>query len=738
MTGPADTPRGEPAKRSARAAELRRELARHNRLYYVLAEPTITDAEYDALFRELTQLERESPELVVPDSPTQRVGAPLPEGQGLAKVAHGSPMLSIESLFDEPEVREFEEKIRRFLKLEPGDLAWVVEPKFDGASASLLFEDGVLVRGLTRGDGTVGEDITQNLRTVKSIPLRLSEEHRPVPERLEVRGEVLIELGAFQRFNAERVTEGRPALANPRNAAAGALRRNDPGEVARYPLQFHPYAVAGIEGSGAPAFETHWESLAALRDWGLPASKYAREVRGLDACLAYHAEMIADRAGIPFEMDGVVAKLDDLVLRERLGTTARATRWQFAFKFPPNEAISRLRAVEVQVGSFGRLTPRAHVEPVELGGVTVRHSTLHNADYVEDLGVRIGDRVSLHRAGDVIPQVIGVAEAARGRAPADWERSLPAELRVPEPGAAESESPEVEASGSEDSGAQVLGPVRAGVVHEWRATFAMPSECPACGTAVVQDGKYWRCPNVYGCEPQIVGRTLQMSGRSGFEIDGLGGKMVEQLFAAGLLESPADLFHLAPLRSKLVELERWGEKKVDNLLAEIARARQAPFERFLAALSIPEVGATTARLIATHFESLEDLAAADLDALQHVGGIGPEVAESIRTWFAGAENQALLARLSDGGLEVVYPEATEVEGGTFGGKTVVFTGTLEGLGRAEAKRLVERLGGRVVSSISAKTDFLVQGAGGGGKAKKAAALGVRVLPEAEFLELTQG
>jgi len=698
---------------AARAAALRAELLEHDHLYYVEAAPRISDAAYDALFRELRDLETQHPELVVPDSPTQRVGAPLPEGQGLERVRHEVPMLSIESLFDEAEVREFEEKIRRFLKLEPGDLIWVVEPKFDGASTSLLFEDGVFVRGLTRGDGAVGEDITANLRTVKSIPLRLSDARRPHPARLEVRGEVLIELDAFTRFNAERVAAGRPALANPRNAAAGALRRNDPAEVARYPLQFHPYAIARLDGAGEAPFGTHWESLEALCDWGLPRSRYARRVVGLDACLAYREEMMAGRDAFPFEMDGVVAKLDDLSLRERLGTTSRATRWQFAYKFPANEAISRLLAIEVQVGAFGRLTPRAHVEPVEIGGVTVRHSTLHNADYVRELGVRVGDRVRLHRAGDVIPQVTGVVEPAKGRAPAGWAATLPEDLR---------------------DGA---GGTRPGVVHAWRGEFEMPSRCPSCGTAVVQEGKYRRCPNVYGCRPQIVGRTLQLASRSGFEIDGLGEKMVEQLCAAGHLASPADLFHLDDLRDELVELERWGAKSVDNLLAQVDRARKVPFDRFLAALSIPEVGSATARLLAGPFRDLAELEAADGEALQHVEGIGPEMAESIRTWFAQPENQALLRRLFEGGVEVLPMESAAAAGGAFAGKTVVFTGTLEDLARSEAKRLVERLGGRVVSSISSKTDFLIQGVGGGSKAKKAAELGVQVLSEAAFRSLVE-
>jgi DNA ligase (NAD+) len=552
--------------------------------------------------------------------------------------------------------------------------------------------------------------VTANLRTVANIPLRLRDADREAPERVEVRGEILIELEDFRRFNQERVEAGRPLLANPRNAAAGALRRNDPAEVARYPLRFQSYAVARLEGD---SFATNTEQHAALRDWGLTPSAHARTVQGLEDCLAYHAELEAERGKLSFEVDGVVCKLDRLDLRERLGATSRATRWQFAYKFAPNEASSVLRAIEVQVGAFGRLTPRAHVDPVAIGGVTVRHSTLHNADNVRALGLRVGDRVFLHRAGDVIPQVTGVAEPAAGRAPAGWKDGLPEELRDPEG----------------------EGGLRAGVQAGWREPFEMPAACPACGTPVVEEGKYWRCPNVYGCGPQVVGRTLQMAGRSGFEIDGLGEKLVQQLLDHGYLETPADLFHLEAHRDELVELERWGAKSVDNLMAELARARAVPFERLLAAVSIPEVGPATARLLARHFATLEDLAAADRDELQHVEGIGPEMAESIASWFAREENQALIERLAAGGVRPVYPDHAAVHGGLLAGKTVVFTGTLEDLGRAEAKRLVESLGGRVVSAISSKTDILVQGAGGGGKARKAAELGVRVLPEAEFRTL---
>ncbi len=701
-----------PAKARARADELRERIRHHDRLYYIESRPEISDAEYDALFRELRELEEAHPDLVAPDSPTRRVGAPLPEGQGFDKVAHEVPMLSIDSLFGADEVRDFEERILRFLKLESGDdLDWVVEPKFDGVSASLLYEEGVLVRGLTRGDGSIGEDITANLRTVRNVPLRLNEEHRPPPRLLEVRGEILIERAAFRRFNEVREAEGRPVLANPRNATSGALRRNDPAEVARYPLEFHTWALTRCEGT--EDFETHSARFAALRDWGLPDSGHGCLVRGLDACLAYHDEVETRRFEIPFDMDGVVAKLDSLELRQRLGRTARAMRWQFAHKFAPIEATSTLRAIEVQVGTNGRLTPRAHVDPVEVGGVTVRHTTLHNADHVESLGIAIGDRVFLERAGDVIPQVMGVAKKAEGRAPAGWKDEVPEELLDPESDA-----------------------IRDGVFWKWREVFRMPERCPVCGRPSEQSGKYWLCPGGLDCPPQLVGRTELLAGRGAFEIERLGRKLVRQLVEAGMVRSPADLFHLDP--DALLELERWGEKSVDNLMRDLEERRRVPFGRYLVALAIPEVGTATAKLLARHFSTREELAAATAEELEELEGIGPEMARAITEWLASPECAALIERLAEGGVEIVYPDLdASAASGELSGKTLVFTGSLEQLSRAEAKRLAEDAGARVASSISGKTDYVVCGDKPGSKRKKAEALGVTILDEAGFLRLAE-
>jgi DNA ligase (NAD+) len=694
--------------RAERAAWLRDEILKSDRLYYVEGAPTTSDAEYDALYRELVSIEEADPSLARPDSPTQRVGSALPEGEGFPRVAHEVPMLSIASLFGKEEVSEFVERIGRFLGLEDVEtLAWRVEPKFDGVSISLLYENGLLARALTRGDGNVGEDITANLRTVRNVPIALDGATREAPALLEVRGEVLIARNRFEAFNVRRAEEGQPLLMNPRNATAGALRRSDPARVARYPLEFHLWSCPRLEGV---SFETQTDLNAALKAWGLPDSGYGELVTGTAACVAYHDRIESARDDMPFEMDGIVAKLDQLDLHERLGATARATRWQYAHKFKAREATTRLRAIELQVGANGRITPRAHLEPVEVTGVVVRHATLHNADHVAALGLKVGDRVFVTRAGDVIPQVVGVEEAATGRRPGDWKDSLPEELIVE-------------------------GDVRSEVMQGWKEAFAMATHCPACGTELLAEGKYYRCPNGVGCRPQLVGRVTQMAGRNGFEIDSIGVKMIDQLVEVGQIRSAADLFHLDT--EVLLGLDRWGQKSVDNLMAQIAERRRVPFDRFLASLSMPEVGPATARLLALNFASLDDLRGAEMAVLENIDGIGPEVAARITAWFGDGANGALVERLFDGGVEVLYAKAPS-GGGALAGRALVFTGTLESMTRAEAKRAAEARGARVASSVGARTDFLVVGGKAGSKAKKAEELGVRVLLEEEFLALLDG
>jgi DNA ligase (NAD+) len=700
-------PKPEGARAAAQRVELlRQEILRHDHLYHVEGRSEISDADYDALVRELVALEAAHPELVTPDSPTRRVGAPLPEGESFDKVRHAVPMLSIDSLMSAEEARDFDASVRRYLGLdEDAELRWYVEPKFDGVSISITYEDGVLVRAVTRGDGAVGEDVTQNVRTVRNVRLALDGSKLAAPRLLEVRGELLISRAAFERFNERRVAAGEPRLANARNATAGAVRRNDPAEVKKYPLEFHLYAVARCEGAGP--YKTQSEQYAACRAWGLEDSGHGREVGGIDEALAYHAELEAKRATLPFEVDGIVAKLSRLDLRARLGDRTRSTRWQYAHKFAAVEQITTLRAIEVQVGVNGRLTPRAHVDPVNVMGVVVRHATLHNESYVQELGARIGDRVFVKRAGDVIPQITGVASLLEGETPLDWEQSVPESLR-------------------DDA-----GEIRAGVAWRFGESFEMPDVCPACGTAVLREGKYVRCPNVHGCRPQLVGRTIHMAGRGGFEIDSLGEQMIVQLYDAGILTMPADLFHLGEAdRERLVALERWGEKTVDNLLQQLAERRATTLPKLLASLSIPEVGQSTARLLAKGFD-LATLREASVEDLCHLDGIGETVAQRIHDWFREPRSIALLERLLAGGVHVVAEEGA-VAGGAYHDKTVVFTGTLETLTRAEAKKLVERQGGRVASSVSAKTDYLVQGGKPGSKAKAAAELGVAVQSEAEF------
>ncbi len=695
---------------AARAAELRREIARYDHHYYVEGRSFVSDADYDKLLRELSALESAHPELVTPDSPTQRVGAPLADDSEFNKVRHAVPMLSIDSLMDADEVRDFDASVRRYLGLADDEaLSWFVEPKFDGVSMSLTYVDGVLQRAVTRGDGSVGEDVTQNVRTVRNVRIALDGTARELPKLLEVRGELLIGRAAFEAFNERRVAEGEPRLANARNATAGAVRRKDPAEVRKVPLEFHLYAVVRCEGAGP--FTTQLEQYEACRAWGLVDSGYGREVDGVEAAIQYHDELEAKRDSLPFEVDGVVAKLARLDLRQRLGERSRSTRWQYAHKFKAVEQITVLRAIEVQVGVNGRLTPRAHLDPVEVMGVTVRHTTLHNESYVKELDVRIGDRVFVKRAGDVIPQVVGLAARGDMELAAGWDADVPESLRDAD------------------------GAVRRGVTWRFGDTFQMPAECPACGTPVVRDGRkdaerYIRCPNVFGCRPQVVGRTIHMAGRSGFEIDSLGEQMIEQLYDAELLREPADLFHLSEAdRPRLVALERWGERKVDKLLEQIAARRVTTLPRLLASLSIPEVGPSTAKLLAKGFD-LEALRQASVEDLCHLDGIGETVAERIHGWFQDPRCLAQLDRLLAGGVTVQPEEVTA--GGVFEGKTVVFTGTLETLKRDEAKHIVERQGGRVASSVSAKTDFLVQGGKPGSKAKEAERLGVQVLLEPEF------
>lgn len=668
----------------ARAAALRDEIARHDYAYYVLDAPTVPDAEYDRLFRELQALEAQHPELVTPDSPTQRVGgAPRSD---LPQVRHAVPMLSIRTETDAGPggAIAFDARVRRELKLGPDDppVEYNAELKFDGIAISLRYEHGVLVRAATRGDGEVGEDVTPNLRTIRSVPLRLLGAAPPV---LEVRGEVFMRRDDFERLNERQRAAGEKVFVNPRNATAGFVRQLDAGVTASRPLSFTAYGIGESAGWAVPA--THSAVLDALRELGIPVSAERARVLGADGLVAFHARVSALRESLPFDIDGVVYKVNRLDLQKQLGFVSREPRWACAHKFPAQEQLTQVQDIDVQVGRTGKLTPVAKLAPVFVGGVTVSNATLHNEDFVRNLDLRIGDTVIVRRAGDVIPQIVAVL----------------AERRPP--------------------GAR---------------GFTMPARCPVCGSAVVRDEaeKDHRCSGGLVCPAQRKQALLHFAGRRALDIEGLGEKLVEQLVDANLVRSPADLFRLDA--ATLAGLERMGEKSAAKVLAAIDRARSTTLARFVYALGIRHVGESTARDLAAHFGSLGALAAADEAALLQVADVGPVVAASIAQFFAEPHNRAVIDELRAAGVH--WPEHAghaPAPRGPLAGATLVLTGTLPTLAREQATALITAAGGRVAGSVSKKTDFVVAGADAGAKLERARALGVRVIDEAELRRLTK-
>ncbi len=674
------SPEDPPKKVVERAAELRRVLARHDHLYYNLGAPEISDSEYDRLFRELKALEEEYPALRTPDSPTQRVGAPVEKGAGFPTARHRVPMLSIESLFEEGEIREFDARIKRFLRLEPGaSLEYTAEPKYDGVSANLVYEKGLLVQGLTRGDGVQGEVITANLKTIRSIPLRLLEEGGPLPSLVEVRGEVLLSKENFRKLQEETETTTATPFRNARNAVAGTLKRLDPREVAERGLEFISWGVGALEGV---SFETYWDLIHQVEKWGFRISPQVRLCGSIEDVVAYHHELEAAREELPYEMDGIVAKVNSIDAQTRLGRTARSPRWLLAYKFPPRRARTRVKDIVVQVGRVGTLTPVAILEPVDLGGATVQRATLHNEEILRERDVRVGDTVIVERAGDVIPAVVEVVKKERPK------------------------------------GAR---------------PFKMPQRCPVCGAETLKEGAFYFCTNI-SCPAQIRARILHMVQRRALDIDRLGPKYVDQLMEAGLLESPADIFDLPSRKEEILALPRWGEKSFRNLVEQIERAKRPTLARFLFALGIRGVGETTARDLAAHFGDLDALSRAGEEELQQVEGIGPEVSRSIRTFFDLPQNRRFLARLEAAG---VRPLSSAPARGPLAGTTWCFTGKLEAFTRDRARQLVEELGGKSVDSVSRKVTHLVAGPGAGSKLEKARKLGIRILGEEDFLDLVR-
>ena len=658
-----------------RVEQLRREIEYHNYRYYVLDSPVISDAEYDALMAELRRLEEQYPELVTPDSPTQRVGAPPSEA--FAPVRHEVPMLSLDNAFTDEEVRAFDRRVREHLGVERVDYS--CEPKLDGLAISILYENGRLTRAATRGDGFTGEDVTANVRTIRTVPLRLL--GAGWPERFEVRGEVFMPIEGFERLNRWTLRHGEKVFANPRNAAAGSLRQLDPKITAQRPLDFYAYGHGVFPREKLP--DTHHELLDRFLSWGIPVSPLREVVQGVEGCLRYYRRMLERRDSLPYEADGVVYKVNRFQWQERLGYTARAPRWAVAHKFPAHEATTVVEAVEVQVGRTGILTPVAKLRPVQVGGVTVSSATLHNFEEVKRKDIRVGDTVIVRRAGEVIPEVVKVIVEKR-----------PPDAKPVEP----------------------------------------PERCPVCGAEVVADpgGTLIRCSGGLYCPAQRKAAIKHFASRRAMDIQGLGEKLIDQLLEKGLVRDVADLYHLTA--EQLARLERMGPKSAQNLIEALEKSKHTTLARFLYALGIREVGEVTAQILADRFGSLERLMEADEAELARIPGIGPVVAKHIGAFFRQPHNLEVIEKLRRAG---VHWEAEEKAAAPkpLAGKRFVFTGTLSSMSREEAKRRVEDLGGHVTNSVSKKTDYVVAGENPGSKLDKAKQLGVKILDEAEFLAL---
>ena len=658
-----------------RITQLREEINRHNYLYYVLDRPEIPDAEYDRLVRELETLEERHPELITPDSPTQRVGAkPLKK---FGEVKHDIPMLSLANAFSEQEVLDFDRRVRERLHID--DIEYSAEPKLDGLAVSLLYENGLFTRGATRGDGVTGEDVTQNIRTISAVPLKLY--GKGYPKLLEVRGEVYLSKQAFAEINAKALAQGEKTFVNPRNAAAGSLRQLDPRITASRPLAFFCYGVGKVEGGALP--EQHSGTLARLREWGLPVPHEQRVVQGVQGCLDYYRDLAARRHRLPFEIDGVVYKVNSLAQQESLGFVSRAPRWAVAHKFPAQEELTEVLGIDAQVGRTGALTPVARLKPVFVGGVTVTNATLHNQDEIDRKDIRVGDTVIVRRAGDVIPEVVSVIKERR-----------PTGTRP----------------------------------------YHLPKHCPVCGAdAVRAEGEaIARCSGGLFCPAQRKEAILHFASRRAMDIEGLGDKLVDQLVDRKLVENPADLYTLTP--QQLAVLERMGEKSAANVYTALQNSKQTTLPRFLYALGIREVGEATALALASHFGDLDAIMHADAETLQDVPDVGPVVAAHIEAFFRQRHNREVIAKLRAAGLRWPTIKPDHRTRKPLQGKTFVLTGTLETMTREEAKEKLQALGAKVSGSVSSKTDYVVAGAEPGSKLDKANELGVTVLDEQALLK----
>ena len=662
-----------------RVERLRAEIERHNHRYHVLDDPEIPDSEYDGLMTELRGLEREHPELVIPESPTQRVGgAPV---AAFAQVRHRTPMLSLDNAFAKEEVVAFDRRVRERLEAE-GEISYSCEPKLDGLAVSLTYRSGSLEIAATRGDGSVGEDVTHNIRTIQTIPLRLA--GKDVPGLLEVRGEVFISIAGFKEMNRRAAEKGEKLFVNPRNAAAGSLRQLDPRLAASRPLEIFFYGAGAVEGGKLP--RRHSIILETLRSWGLRTSPETRVVEGVEGLLAYYEDIGRRRGELAYQIDGVVYKVDSLDLQRELGFVARAPRWALAHKFPAEEAMTRVRAIEWQVGRTGALTPVARLDPVFVGGATVSNATLHNIDELQRKDVRVGDTVVLRRAGDVIPEVVRVIMEKR---PAKTVRAQ------------------------------------------------LPDRCPVCGSDVErEEGEaVARCTGALACPAQLKESLRHFASRRAMDIEGLGSKLVDQLVDQGMVKDAADIFRLDA--KQLAELDRMGDKSAEKLVRSLEKSKETTFARFLFALGIRDVGEATADALASHFRTLKSLRSSAVGDIEEVPDIGPITAAHVHAFMAEARNEKVIDALI--GLGVRWPEiqASKSRNKEFVGKTFVLTGKLVSMSRDEAGDLVRDLGGTVAGSVSKKTDFVVVGEDAGSKLKKATELGIRILEEDEFLKLAR-
>jgi DNA ligase (NAD+) len=659
-----------------RIQELRQQLHYHNYRYYVLDDPEISDVEYDRLLRELQNLESQFPEFITPDSPTQRVGAaPLEE---FRSVTHTIPMVSLDNAFGYDDLREFDGRVKRLLEATK-EIEYVVEPKIDGVAVELVYENGVFTLGSTRGDGFVGEDITQNLKTIKSVPLSLLAANDPIPPRLEVRGEVYYPASGFKKLNTEREAKGKPVFANPRNAAAGSLRQLDPRITAQRPLDIFIHSLGQFMGI---EFATHFEALQQFKAWGFRVNPQIAVCAGLAAVIV-RCDMIKEmREKLDYEIDGAVVKVNHLALQSRLGMRTRSPRWAVALKFEAKQETTQILDIVAQVGRTGALTPVAIMKPVKIAGVEISRATLHNQDEIDRKDVRVGDWVVVQRAGDVIPEVVKVIESKR--------------------------------SGSEKK-------------------YRLPDKCPVCGSHVVRlEGEaVHRCQN-FSCPAQLKERIRHFASRNAMDIEGLGEKLVDQLVDTGLVKSPADIFSLT--KEQLANLERMADKSAQNIIDAIAARKKVEFARLIYAFGIRHVGEHMARLLAQEFKTLKNLQAAGKERLLEVYEIGPQVAESVTQFFREKHNLIMIDKLLQAGVKIKTAAAMDNK---FAGKTFVFTGALQHFTRNQAQNLVEKMGGRAASAVSRNTDFVVLGENAGSKAEKARALGVTLLTEEDFRKMVE-